>query len=87
MTPRRSSSLFDDRRPLRERVREAFGPAGPIARATPGFRPRDGQAAFADAVAEALEANSTVVAEAGTGTGKTFAYLVPALLSGAVVVI
>lgn len=87
MTPRRSSSLFDDRRPLRERVREAFGPAGPIARATPGFRPRDGQAAFADAVAEALEADSTVVAEAGTGTGKTFAYLVPALLSGAVVVI
>ena len=82
-----AESLFDASRPLAERVAEAFAEDGPIARATPGFRPRPGQVEFALAVARAIEGKETLLAEAGTGTGKSFAYLVPAILSGAVVVI
>ncbi|MGH8293535.1 MAG: ATP-dependent DNA helicase [Gammaproteobacteria bacterium] len=48
----------------------------------PGFVPRQTQQALADAVGRALQQQEVLVAEAGTGTGKTFAYLVPALLSG-----
>lgn len=48
---------------------------------------RDGQLEMARAVAAAIEKNAVLVAEAGTGTGKTFAYLVPALLSGGKVII
>lgn len=58
-----------------------LGPDGPMARHLPGFAPRAAQQSMADAVAAALEQSSTLVCEAGTGTGKTFAYLVPALLS------
>jgi ATP-dependent DNA helicase DinG len=60
---------------------EVFGPRGPLARALPGFTPRRSQLAMADRVARALDSRSSLVVEAGTGTGKTFAYLVPALLS------
>ena len=59
-----------------------FGPESPLARWLPGFRPRTGQGAMAQAVAEALAARETLMIEAGTGTGKTFAYLIPALASG-----
>ena len=59
-----------------------LGPDGPLARAVPGFAPRVQQQRMAAAVAEALRERHTLVVEAGTGTGKTFAYLVPALLSG-----
>ena len=62
---------------------EIFGPDGPLARSIPGFRSRPSQVAMARAVAESIEQRSCLIAEAGTGTGKTFAYLVPALLSGA----
>jgi len=55
---------------------------GPLAQKVEGFAPRQQQMEMADAVAHALECETTFVAEAGTGTGKTFAYLVPALLSG-----
>ncbi|MDE2274211.1 MAG: ATP-dependent DNA helicase, partial [Gammaproteobacteria bacterium] len=55
---------------------------GSFAQKIPGFVPRPTQQALADAVARALLQQETLVAEAGTGTGKTFAYLVPALLSG-----
>ena len=48
----------------------------------PGFRPRPAQQRLAVAVADAFERRDILLAEAGTGTGKTFAYLVPALLSG-----
>lgn len=48
----------------------------------PGFQPRAGQAWMAEAVAEAIAGSDKLVVEAGTGTGKTFAYLLPALLSG-----
>jgi ATP-dependent DNA helicase DinG len=61
---------------------EVFGPRGPLARTLPGFTPRRSQLAMAGRVALALENRSPLVVEAGTGTGKTFAYLVPALLSG-----
>ncbi len=66
---------------------EVFGPRGPLARTLPGFTPRRSQLAMADRVARALENRSPLVVEAGTGTGKTFAYLVPALLSGTRVLI
>ncbi|HEY1071097.1 MAG TPA: ATP-dependent DNA helicase [Thermomonas sp.] len=48
----------------------------------PGFRPRPAQQRLGVAVAEAFERRDVLLAEAGTGTGKTYAYLVPALLSG-----
>lgn len=79
-------ALFDEARPLKGRVEQAFAPDGPISEAQ-GFRRRESQIAFADAVVDALEAKRTLIAEAGTGTGKTYAYLIPALLSGARVVI
>jgi ATP-dependent DNA helicase DinG len=54
---------------------------GPLAEIIPAFAPRVQQQHMAEAVAETLDKNETLVCEAGTGTGKTFAYLVPALLS------
>ncbi len=59
---------------------ELLGPHGPFAEANPNFAVRAPQREMADAVAEALDAQSTLVVEAGTGVGKTFAYLVPAML-------
>jgi ATP-dependent DNA helicase DinG len=68
-------------------VEEFFGPSGRLAAALPGFEPRAEQAALAAAVAEALEAGEHLLAEAGTGTGKSLAYLLPALVSGKRVVV
>lgn len=59
-----------------------FGADSPFKEALPGFVAREGQALMASVVAEAIEAREILVVEAGTGTGKTFAYLLPALLSG-----
>lgn len=59
-----------------------FSPEGPLAAAAPGFRPREAQLELARAIEEAIRERATLVAEAGTGTGKTWAYLVPAFLSG-----
>jgi ATP-dependent DNA helicase DinG len=61
---------------------EIFGPQGPLQRALPGFRARPQQARMAERVGDALAERSALIVEAGTGTGKTFSYLVPALLSG-----
>jgi len=61
---------------------EAFAPGGAIARALPGFEARDGQLQMAAAVADVFATGGILLAEAGTGTGKTLAYLVPAILSG-----
>jgi len=61
---------------------EVFGPQGPLKRSLPGFTPRRSQLAMATRVERALVNRAPLVVEAGTGTGKTFAYLVPALLSG-----
>ena len=62
---------------------EALAAQGALARAMPAFKARDGQQTLAASVARAIADRSSLVAEAGTGTGKTFAYLVPLLLSGA----
>jgi ATP-dependent DNA helicase DinG len=64
-----------------------LGPEGPLAKVIPGFAPRRQQQEMAEAVAAALDHNGVLIAEAGTGTGKTFAYLVPALLSGKKVIV
>lgn len=61
---------------------QAFAGQGPLAQADTHFRPRAGQVAMAQAVAQVIQDGGALVAEAGTGVGKTFAYLVPALLSG-----
>lgn len=64
-----------------------FGAASPLAGFVNGFAPRPQQQAMAEAVGTALDQSQTLVVEAGTGIGKTFAYLVPALLSGRRVII
>jgi len=64
-----------------------FAEGGVLARDVPGFRHRPQQLEFANAVLEAIEQGGVLIAEAGTGTGKTFAYLVPALLAGGRVII
>src|SRR5271155_1209305 len=66
---------------------DVFNPEGPLARALPGYTHRPEQAAMARAVGLALARLEPLIVEAGTGTGKTFAYLVPALLSGRSVII
>jgi ATP-dependent DNA helicase DinG len=63
-------------------VLAAFADDGPLARAESGYRPREVQLSMATAVAQAIDDRQALVAEAGTGVGKTFAYLVPVLLSG-----
>jgi ATP-dependent DNA helicase DinG len=61
---------------------EFFGENSPLKTLLPGFQPRAGQAWMAEAVAETIANFDKLVVEAGTGTGKTFAYLLPALQSG-----
>ena len=69
------------------KLSHAFSEDGPLARHLKGFKPRSQQSAMAQAISETLETRSTFIAEAGTGTGKTLAYLVPAILSGKKVLI
>ena len=64
-----------------------LGPEGPLARVIEGFEARPEQQRMADWVGETLASRGTLAIEAGTGIGKTFAYLVPALLSGQQVII
>jgi ATP-dependent DNA helicase DinG len=66
---------------------QVFSAAGPLAQAIPGYKVRQQQIEMAQAVAEVIEARGVLIAEAGTGTGKTVAYLVPALLSGGKVIV
>lgn len=68
-------------------VAALFAPAGSLSRARGGYEHRTGQARMAEAVARALEEGRHLVVEAGTGTGKTLAYLVPALLAEAPVLL
>lgn len=68
--------------PLEIGVAAAFAADGSLARAHGGLRTRQGQQDMATAVARAIEAGDSLAVEAGTGVGKTFAYLVPLLLSG-----
>ena len=68
-------------------LEDIFGAHGPLARSLPDFIVREPQRRMAERVAAAIARREALVVEAGTGTGKTFAYLVPALLSGARVLI
>ena len=72
---------------LAVRSRAELGERGALARAHEGFAPREAQQNLAAAVADAIMRRRALLAEAGTGTGKTYAYLVPALLSGRRVII
>jgi ATP-dependent DNA helicase DinG len=67
---------------LTDRSRAALAEGGALADAIDAFAPRPAQQRLAEAVAQAFEQRDVLLAEAGTGTGKTYAYLVPALLSG-----
>src|SRR5690606_15669150 len=68
-------------RPMRE-LADLFSPTGVLARRLPGFTYRAAQQRMAEIVADAVESRRHVAIEAGTGIGKTFAYLVPVLESG-----
>jgi ATP-dependent DNA helicase DinG len=67
---------------LPERVEAAFAEGGALSQALPAFEARDSQREMAVGVAEIFESGGVLLAEAGTGIGKTLAYLVPAILSG-----
>lgn len=72
---------------LEDKVAEVLRPGGPLAEALAQYESRPGQWAMAARVAKAIENDERLLVEAGTGTGKTLAYLVPAILSGRKVVI
>ena len=72
---------------LVEQVADVFQPDGPLARQIPAFKTRSQQTEMAARIAEAIKADAACLVEAGTGTGKTFAYLVPAMLSGGKIVL
>lgn len=69
------------------KVGDLLGPGGRLAGAVAGYEHRPGQTAMAARIARALEDDERLLVEAGTGTGKTLAYLVPAILSGRKVVV
>ena len=79
--PAVSGKLTASAAPLHAAVAAAFAETGPIARALPGFEARHGQLAMADRAADVFADGGILLAEAGTGTGKTLAYLIPAILS------
>jgi len=67
---------------LIEATKAALAESGPLAQSIPGYSPRPPQQRLAEAIALTIAETDELIAEAGTGTGKTYAYLVPALLSG-----
>jgi ATP-dependent DNA helicase DinG len=68
-------------------IDQLFGVNSPLGHAVGSFRPRQSQTEMAKAIAHAISNQTTLIAEAGTGTGKTFSYLVPALLWGGKVIV
>lgn len=68
-------------------VEKIFGDSGLLSSTIPGYRSRQAQIEMAQAIAQAIAGQKTLLAEAGTGTGKTFAYLIPALLWGGKVIV
>ena len=72
---------------MKRRLQRSFAADGPLAVRIPGFKLRTQQLEMSEAIGEAIERTAVLVAEAGTGTGKTFAYLVPALLAGGKVIV
>ncbi|HEY7375871.1 MAG TPA: ATP-dependent DNA helicase [Polyangia bacterium] len=77
----------DRREAMRQGIRALLGPDGAAAALFAGYEARAGQLAMAERIADAIDADERLLVEAGTGTGKTLAYLVPALLSGRKVVV
>lgn len=71
----------------RQQIQEFFAAEGALAKVIPGYLPREAQLEMAEAVGQSIEDQEHVIVEAGTGTGKTFAYLVPAILSGKKVIV
>ena len=76
------ASHADSKPSLVDETDDVFADDGRLARALPGFEPRPAQREMARAVAATIDGGGTALVEAGTGTGKTLAYLVPAILSG-----
>ncbi|BBP43784.1 ATP-dependent DNA helicase [Thiosulfativibrio zosterae] len=72
---------------LSKQVQLYLADGGELSQKIPGFEPRQAQIALAEKLVEVIETDGTFLAEAGTGTGKTYAYLLPALLSGKTVII
>lgn len=70
-----------------QRASDFLGQSGPFCEQIAGYQVRDNQVALCDAIDDTIEAGKVLAAEAGTGIGKTFAYLVPALLSGKKIII
>ncbi|MBT8117650.1 MAG: ATP-dependent DNA helicase [Gammaproteobacteria bacterium] len=68
-------------------ITDLLGESGPLAKVLPGFAPREEQQRMAEATVASIEAQQKLIVEAGTGTGKTFAYLMPVLRSGRRVII
>jgi ATP-dependent DNA helicase DinG len=69
------------------KLAEIFGDGGALAAVITGYLPRAAQIEMAEKIASAIESQQNLIAEAGTGTGKTFAYLIPAILSGKKVIV
>ena len=71
----------------KQKIDDFFSADGALAKVIPGYLPRAAQVEMAGAIAQSIEDKEHVIVEAGTGTGKTFAYLVPAILSGKKVIV
>ncbi|MGQ5523425.1 ATP-dependent DNA helicase [Chitinimonas sp. PSY-7] len=82
-----SAGFFSFLPPTVTTLADVFSEGGLFAQAMPGYRPRVQQVEMAEAVERAIRNKKPLIAEAGTGTGKTYAYLVPALLSGGKVIV
>ena len=87
MTGGSSSSRDAIRRRHSTQHSTLLGPGGAAAEVLPGYEARAGQLAMAERIADAIDGDERLLVEAGTGTGKTLAYLVPALLSGRKIVV
>ena len=85
--PIRKSVLSESVPKSHSKLIQVFSDQGPLAETISGYRMRQQQLEMALAIEAAIKGNKQLVAEAGTGTGKTFAYLIPALLSGGKVIV
>src|SRR4029077_15383967 len=87
MTASPHDPAADRREAMRQSIRALLGPGGAASALFAGYEARPGQMAMAERIADAIDGDERLLVEGGTGTGKTLAYLVPALLSGRKVVV
>src|SRR4029077_2947418 len=87
MTASPHDPAADRREATRQNIRAILGPGGAASALFSGYEGRPGQLAMAERIADAIDGDERLLVEAGTGTGKTLAYLVPALLSGRKIVV